>query len=114
MVYTGIVGLGLVGCPHIGKVTEFNDLIQDLISSVIISVIASLFVRFNPQLHLNHVIVCAIMVLVPGAAITNAIRDTLHGDYAAGNAKILESFVRAAMIALGVYVGFLIMGGVVR
>ena len=106
MFYTGIVGLCLVGWLHIGKVTEFNDLIQDLISSVIISV--------NPQLHLNHVIVGAIMVLVPGAAITNAIRDTLHGDYAAGNAKILESFVRAAMIALGVYVGFLIMGGVVR
>ena len=52
------------------------------------------------------------MLLVPGAIITNAIRDTLHGDYAAGNAKILEAFVKAAMIALGVYVGLLITGGI--
>ena len=50
------------------------------------------------------------MVLVPGAAITNAIRDTLHGDYASGNANILEAFAEAAMIALGVYVGLIVTG----
>lgn len=49
------------------------------------------------------------MVLVPGAAITNAIRDTLHGDYASGNANILQAFTEAALIALGVYIGLVII-----
>ncbi len=36
------------------------------------------------------------------AAITNAIRDTLHGDYAAGNAKFLNHLSVQQWIALGV------------
>ena len=87
-------------------------MIRDLLPPVLISVLAAFLVRFNPQLHLNLIITGSIMLLVPGAIITNAIRDTLHGDYAAGNAKILEAFVKAAMIALGVYAGLLITGGI--
>lgn len=112
MVFTGIVGLCLAGWFHIVKRIGLNSLIRDLLSSVLISVLAAFLVRFNPQLHLNLIITGSIMLLVPGAIITNAIRDTLHGDYAAGNAKILEAFVKAAMIALGVYAGLLITGGI--
>lgn len=112
MVFTGIVGMCLAVWFHAAKRTGLNPLIRDLLSSALISVLAALLVRLIPQLHLNLIITGSIMLLVPGAIITNAIRDTLHGDYAAGNAKILEAFVKAAMIALGVYAGLLITGGV--
>lgn len=62
-----------------------------------------------PLPHLDLIIIGSIMVLVPGAAITNAIRDTLHGDYASGNANILQAFTEAALIALGVYIGLVII-----
>ena len=86
-----------------------NPLINDLVASIVISVIAFVMVHVGIGSHIDRIIIGSIMVLVPGAAITNAIRDTLHGDYASGNANILQAFTEAAMIALGVYVGLLLL-----
>ena len=41
------------------------------------------------------------MPLVPGLAITNAIRDTLYGDYLSGLARALEACLTAIVIAGG-------------
>lgn len=63
--------------------------------------------------NVDSVIAGAIMPLVPGTAITNAIRDTLRGDYISGNAKILEAFVIAVSVAVGVALGLIFVGGLV-
>ncbi len=107
-----VVGTILAIWISIGRRIELNSLIKDMLASIVLSSVASILTRLYPVLHFKLIIVGAIMVLVPGAAITNAIRDTLHGDYTSGNANILEAFVEAAMIALGVYVGITITGGI--
>lgn len=61
-----------------------------------------------PAIDSDVVIIGSIMPLVPGVAITNAIRDTLQGDYISGSARILEAFVTAAAIAIGVGLGMLV------
>ena len=109
MLATAIVGIFLAAWLHIGKKIGLNPLINDLAASVVISVVASIMVHTGIGAHIDRIIIGSIMVLVPGAAITNAIRDTLHGDYASGNANILQAFTEAAMIALGVYVGLLML-----
>ena len=109
MLATAIVGIFLAAWLHAGKKIGLNSLIKDLTASVVISVMASVMVHIGVGLHIDRIIIGAIMVLVPGAAITNAIRDTLHGDYTSGNANILQAFAEAAMIALGVYVGLLLL-----
>ena len=64
----------------------------------------------------NIIIISAIMPLVPGVAITNAIRDTLHGHLVSGNARILDAFIVAASIATGVGIALslfnLLIGGI--
>lgn len=60
-----------------------------------------------PTIDSDIVIIGSIMPLVPGVAVTNAIRDTLQGDYISGSARILEAFVTAAAIAIGVGLGML-------
>lgn len=106
MAATAIVGIFLAAWLHIGKKIALNPLINDLVASIVISVIAFVMVHVGIGSHIDRIIIGSIMVLVPGAAITNAIRDTLHGDYASGNANILQAFTEAAMIALGVYVDY--------
>ena len=59
-------------------------------------------------LNLDIVIISAIMPIVPGVAITNAIRDTLQGDYLSGCARILEAFLKAASIAVGIGLGLML------
>ena len=56
------------------------------------------------------------MPLLPGVALTNAIRDTLQGDYISGAARVMEAFVRAVSCAVGIgiglYLGNMVTGGV--
>ena len=42
------------------------------------------------------------MPLVPGVAITNAVFDTLHGDYLSGTIRMIDAVLVACCIALGV------------
>ncbi len=59
------------------------------------------FIPFSREL----VIIGSIMPLVPGVPITNAIRDTLQGDYNSGTARAVEAFVISLGLALGVGAG---------
>lgn len=108
-----IDGLLLVAILRIGRKVGFNVFLQDVVASAVIAIGAILLVRIpGVGMNMDMIIIGAIMPLVPGAAITNAIRDTLQGDYVAGGAKALEAFVKAAAIVIGVGLGMLVMGGV--
>lgn len=63
-------------------------------------------------IHQDAIMIACIMPLVPGVAITNAVRDTLNGDYVSGAARALEAFIKALAIALGVGVGLMLLGGI--
>jgi len=55
---------------------------------------------FHPRVDM--LAIGALMPLVPGVAITNAIRDIISGDYVSGMSRLLEAMVIAGGIALGV------------
>ena len=41
------------------------------------------------------------MILVPGLALTNSMRDLIAGDYVSGQARLAEALLTATAIALG-------------
>ncbi len=96
------VGAVLALVVTVGKRLQINGFILDTLSSFGLAVAAALLKRFCPGLDEDIVIISAIMPMVPGVAITNAVRDTLQGDYISGGARILEAFLKAAAVALGV------------
>lgn len=51
--------------------------------------------------NINPMITGAIMPLVPGLAITNAIRDIIAGDYLSGGARLFDAVVVAIALATG-------------
>lgn len=53
------------------------------------------------DVNMHIVIIASIMLLVPGLAITNAIRDTVAGDYLSGLSRGMEAFLTALAIAIG-------------
>ncbi len=88
--------------------SKFNIIkfFSDLICSMFIAIIASVSINaFNFGNNMDLIIISSIMPLVPGVAITNAIRDTLYGDYLSGLARATEAFIIAVSIALGVGCG---------
>lgn len=59
--------------------------------------------NFSPLfIRKDIVIIGALMPLVPGVAFTNALRDTISGDYLSGISKLSEAIAIAVAIALGV------------
>ncbi len=78
--------------------------------------VSTLVGGFSIPCNLELVVAGTAMPSLPGVAITNAIRDTLHGDYISGSARVMEAFVRAVSCAVGIgiglYLGSLLTGGV--
>ena len=80
--------------------------LENMLCSVLLAIVVGLAVTFLPgEYSRDLIIISAIMPLVPGAAITNAVFDTLHGDYLSGLARAAEAFVIAAAVALGIGIG---------
>lgn len=106
---TLLVGLVLTACMTIGEKMRFHAFLQDVFGSFGIAV-SSLLLSSLVKVNLDTVIISSIMPMVPGVAITNAVRDTLQGDYLSGSARVLEAFLKAAGIAVGIAIGLLLMG----
>lgn len=57
---------------------------------------------FYPLAKVDVLIISSIMLLVPGLTMTNAIRDTVMGEYLSGVVRGAEALIIAVSIALGV------------
>lgn len=68
------------------------------------ALVGSLAHLFWPDLSRDIVIVGGIMPLVPGMAITNAIRDVIAGDLLSGMSRGLEAALTSAAVAMGVVI----------
>lgn len=99
-------GFVLALCITAGRSLKLNSFIQNCLSCAIMAFfcVAADNLAF-PAMNMDLVIISTIMPLVPGVAITNAIRDTLQGDYLSGGARVMEAFVKAVSIAVGVGIG---------
>lgn len=102
-----ICGISLATIQHLFKKYNIINFFSDFTCSVAVAIIASLFAK-SYILNTDLIIISSIMPLVPGVAITNAIRDTLYGDYLSGLARAAEAFIIAVSIALGVGCGLAI------
>lgn len=80
----------------------FNNFFINAIAAGIAAVIALCFHKLLPQAPLDIMIISSIMLLVPGLAITNAIRDTVAGDYLSGVSRGVEAMIVAVAIAAGI------------
>lgn len=94
---------------------EINEFFTNAISAGVAAFLALGCIHFSLADSLDIVIISSIMLLVPGLAITNAIRDTVAGDYLAGVARGAEAFLTAIAIAVGIVavlsVWMRVMGG---
>ena len=80
---------------------EINQFFINSICAGITAILAILFLKINLITDIDKTIIGSIMLLVPGLAITNAIRDTISGDLLAGSTRAVEAFLVAISIAVG-------------
>ena len=85
----------------IGRI-DSSQLIKTLAGSFTAAIVAGSLDYFLPAADESLVIIGAIMPMLPGLAVTNAIRDMMHGDLVSGNVKLFEGILTACAIAAGV------------
>ena len=114
VISAAIVGVVLACVMTVGKIAKVNGVLIHVLSGLGIAMLTVVLQRLLfSNISIEIVIASAIMPIVPGVAITNAIRDTIQGDYLSGCARILEALLVAMAIAVGAGLGMLIVGGVI-
>ncbi|WP_246206668.1 threonine/serine exporter family protein [Virgibacillus ihumii] len=101
----------ITGGVSYGAMLGFSRLIpvsfvSDFLASVLIGVLAFIFINIGFGANLDRIIIGAVMPLVPGLHITNAVRDLLAGHLVAGLSKGTEAVLTAFAIGAGVAVIF--------
>lgn len=93
---------GLVKCTTI-FLSDFkvDDFFINIASGAEAALLAIIVYKLGLPVHYDNIIIADIMLLVPGIAITNAIRDTINGDLLSGISRAIEAFFVAVAIAVG-------------
>ena len=77
--------------------------------SLLIGLGVGLAAALLPALHMDKILIGDIMLLIPGLAMTNAIRNMLLGDTISGVVRLAESLIWAAALAGGFMVALTIV-----
>ena len=109
VVSAGICGLGVgFWMLYLGGKMGFNGFFQTLIGAAIASLLALLLTRIGVGENVDAITIGTLMVLVPGMALTNAMREIMAGDIISGVNRTAEAILTAAAISLGVVISLAI------
>ena len=90
------VFLDLSGRARMSKFIAF------ILGAALVTLGSGTAVFFGLPTSFDHVIIGAIIPLVPGTAFTTSIREFFNGDYLSGSIHLIDAFLTAACIATGV------------
>ncbi len=97
-----VIGCVMFFFVDIYSIIEKNSFIRTLFASVIGAVLAIICYTAGFCSDIQYILIGAIFMLLPGIAITNAIRDSLNGDLLSGIVRAFEALIIATSIAVGV------------
>ena len=78
-----------------------NPFLESVLCSFAGGLAAGAAARLGPALHADRIAIGNIMLLIPGIALTNAIRDMFAGDLISGLLRFAEALLLAVTVALG-------------
>lgn len=81
-----------------------KNVIGGMVNTVVALALIYLFSKYDSNIELSNIVIGSLMPLVPGLAMTNALRDSISGDYVSGVSKLSEAILVAIAIAMGVFV----------
>lgn len=96
-----LIGLLIVISTRLLYRSHFNIFLINAFCGALSVFIARYVGTYINGLQTDKIVIGTIMLLVPGLALTNAIRDAMAGDLVSGTARLVEAFFIAIAIAAG-------------
>lgn len=90
---------------------RLNQIFTNVVASFFMCSAAIGAVRLGFGQDVNMIIIGNIMLLIPGIALTNSIRDMISGDIMSGMLRFFDAILVAAAIAAGYILAAQMMGG---
>lgn len=112
MLVSAVIGFVLYYVILFMEKLAINSIARTLFSSMVLATIAIMTYKIGFISDMQSVITGTLMLLVPGIAITNSLRDIIGGDFVSGLSRMIEAILTAASIAIGVGIMMMLLGGV--
>lgn len=106
-----VIGLAVRGMIFLSDKTVNNKIFAKFFASFAATALANLSLYIGIIPTVDNVITGAIMTLVPGIGLTNAVRDLFVGDSIAGLLRTIEACMIALAIAAGYFLFSFLTGG---
>ena len=93
------------------RMARMNQILTNVAAAFLISAAAITAVELGLGQDPNEIIIGNIMLLIPGIALTNSLRDLISGDIISGLLRFLDAILVAAAIAAGYILAARMLGG---
>lgn len=107
--FAALYGVLQVVFLFLNRKIRINRFILNMVTAFFVALMTEILVLVS-QFPINQELLIAgsIMPMLPGVALTNALRDTLQGDYMSGTVRTIEAFMVAISIGIGIGAGLFI------
>lgn len=109
--YAAILGIVITFVTKFLSKHEKNAMALVFIASITAGFTAVFSSAIGIDIHIDKVMIGGIMLLIPGIAMTNSVRDMLTGDIGTGLLRLANSLLLAAAIACGFALPLILTGG---
>ena len=104
-----IFGAGICLLQYALGRTQLNVVASNLIVSLLAGLAIGITANLIPGLHMDKIMIGDIMLMIPGLAMTNALRNMLVGNTISGTMRLAESLIWAAALAGGFMVALTVV-----
>ena len=107
-----IFGAGICLLQYALGRTQLNTVASNLLVSLLTGLAIGIAAGLIPALHMDKIMIGDIMLMIPGLAMTNALRNMLVGNTISGTMRLAESLIWAAALAGGFMVALAIVDAI--
>ncbi len=104
-----VFGAGICLLQYALGRTQLNPVASNLIVSLLAGLAIGIVSGLIPLLHMDKIMIGDIMLMIPGLAMTNALRNMLVGNTISGTMRLAESLIWAGSLAGGFMVALAIV-----
>ncbi|MBR3475487.1 MAG: threonine/serine exporter family protein [Oscillospiraceae bacterium] len=104
-----VFGAGICLLQYALGRTQLNVVASNLIVSLLAGLAIGITANLIPGLQMDKIMIGDIMLMIPGLAMTNALRNMLVGNTISGTMRLAESLIWAAALAGGFMVALAVV-----
>lgn len=110
-IVSGILGILMYLLIFKSEFIGANTTLVTMAIAFIIGTLAVISVKLGFGNDLDNIVIGNIMLMIPGVAITNSLRDMISGDTMSGLLRFAESIIKAIAVAAGFVMATVYLGG---